>query len=301
MDVKLSEHIQGLDEELAGIIEGVVGLNDEICSEFPLRRGVAGTQNIYGDEQMALDVWANDVIIGKLRELPQVKAVVSEEEDEPVLLSESGSYTVTLDPLDGSSNIKSNNIFGTIVGIHKEKELLTQGKNQVASFYHLYGPINTMVLCDGKKVSEYMEIEKDGKLEFYLSKDDIRIPEDGKLVGPGGLLKKWPDWLTDFIRQLFGEGKKLRYGGAFVGDFNQVLTYGGMFCYPELVDKPQGKLRLVIECNPMSFIMEAAGGASSDGTKSILEVKPEKADHRTPVYVGNKEIIEKLEEAKAKA
>lgn len=300
MDVKLSEHIKELDGELAGIINGIAGLNEKICSEFPLRRGLSGTKNIYGEEQAALDVWANKVIIDKLRTLPQVKAAISEEEEKPVILNEGGKYTVTMDPLDGSSNIKSNNIFGTIIGIHREKDLLVPGRKQVAAFYHLYGPLNTLVLSNGKGVSEYVELEKDGKLDFYLSRENMKIPDKGKLYGPGGLPQKWVPWFTGFMRQLESEGLKLRYGGAFVGDFNQILIYGGMFCYPELADKPEGKLRLVIECNPMSYIMEAAGGASSDGKKSILDLQPEHADHRTPVYVGNKDIIKRLEDAKKK-
>jgi len=299
-DVSLSEYLGGVDSELAELITGVVGLNDRICDEFPLRRGVAGSQNVYGEEQMALDVWANDVIINKLRTLPQVKAAVSEEEDEPVLLSEDGKYTVTLDPLDGSSNIKSNNIFGTIVGIHAEDDLLVEGKKQVAAFYHLYGPTNTLVYSDGKSVHEFLEMKKDGQLDFYLSRENMKLPDEGKLYGPGGLPKKWMSWFSNFIRELEGEGKKLRYGGAFVGDVNQILIYGGMFCYPELEGKPEGKLRLVIECNPMSYIIEAAGGASSNGTGSILDIKPGHADQRTPVYVGNKDIVKRLEEAKVK-
>lgn len=296
MMTTLSEHTRELDSELAEIINEVVGLTDTICAELPHRRGLAGTENIYGEEQMALDVWANKQIIDKLRTLPQVRAAISEEEDEPVMLNESGPYTVTLDPLDGSSNIKSNNLFGTIIGVHKEKDLLTEGKKQVAAFYNLYGPINTLVYCAGKGVHEFVQARKENAGEFILSREDMKLPAEGKLLGTGGAVNKWPKWLTDFVAKLFGEGLKLRYGGAFVGDFNQVLIYGGMFFYPTLVDKPQGKLRLVIECNPMSYIMEASGGASSNGEKSILELKPREADERTPVYVGNKDLIGRLEE-----
>ena len=294
----LAEHVSGLDDELSEIINEVVGLTDTICAELPHRRGLAGSENIYGEEQMALDVWTNNQIIEKLRTLPQVRAAISEEEDEAVILNESGSYTVTMDPLDGSSNIKSNNCFGTIIGVHKEKDLLAEGRKQVAAFYNLYGPINTLVYSAGSGVHEFVEGRKENKGQFILSRENMVLPGEGKLLGPGGAVKKWPEWVTDFVRELFEEGKKLRYGGAFVGDFNQVLIYGGLFFYPELEDKPEGKLRLVIECNPMSYIMEAAGGASSNGVKSILELKPTHIDQRTPVYVGNKDLVDRLEKQK---
>lgn len=294
--VFLKEHLQELDDEVAKILLTVANLTDTIHAELPHRRGTAGTENIYGEEQKALDVWTNDVLAEELLKTGIVKAVVSEELGEPLYSKdETGSYTITLDPLDGSSNIDSNNLFGTIVGVHKEKDVLTQGKKQVCAFYNLYGPITTLVYCAGKGVHEFVKGRKD-TADYLLSRENMVLPENGKLYGPGGLPKKWTPKFKEFVDWLITEGKKLRYGGSFVGDFNQVLIYGGFFGYPELVDKPQGKLRLVIECNPMSYIMENAGGRSSNGTGSILEIQPEKIDQRTPVYVGNADIIGKLEE-----
>lgn len=294
--VFLEEHVAELDDDVAKIILTVAGLTDTIHKELPHRRGKAGTKNIYGEEQKALDIWTNDILAETLLKTGIVKTVISEELGEPLESEDgTGSYTVTLDPLDGSSNIESNNVFGTIVGVHKEKELLPQGKKQVAAFYTLYGPINTLVYTAGKGVHEFAKGRKDDG-QFSLCRENMKLPAEGKLYGPGGLPKKWTSRFKEFVDWLVAEGKKLRYGGAFVGDFNQVLIYGGFFGYPELVDKPEGKLRLVIECNPMSYIMENAGGKSSNGNGSILDIKPEKIDQRVPVYVGNADIIDKLEE-----
>ncbi|MFH0860910.1 MAG: class 1 fructose-bisphosphatase [Candidatus Altiarchaeota archaeon] len=299
--VSLNEHLQDIDDDVAKIVLAVADITDTIHAELPHRRGKAGSENIYGEEQKALDVWTNDVLADALLKTGLVKTVISEELGEPLQNPDgTGSYTVTMDPLDGSSNIESNNLFGTIIGIHKEKDLLVPGKKQVCAFYNLYGPINTLVYCAGKGVHEFVKGRK-GSKDFLLGRESMKLPDTGKLYGPGGLPKKWTPRFKTFVDWLVSEGKKLRYGGAFVGDFNQVLIYGGFFGYPELVDKPEGKLRLVIECNPMSYIMENAGGKSSNGFKSILEIKPEHVDQRVPVYVGNKDIISKLEEIFSKS
>ena len=293
---KLSEYIRDMDDGAQKIILAVSGKTDEIFAELPHRRGKAGTQNIYGEEQKALDVWSNDVLCEALKKTGVVKAIVSEELDEPWVNPSGGKYTVSIDPLDGSSNIESNNLFGTIIGVHSQTELLVPAEKLDIAFYNLYGPITTLVLASRKGVIEFVKHRK-GSSDYHAGKENITLPEKGKLMGLGGSPHKWTPGVRKFVDYMTAEAKlKVRYGGAFVGDINQILYYGGCFMYPEMTDKPQGKLRLVIECGPMSYIVERAGGASSNGRQSILKLAPKEVDERTPVYVGNKDLIQKLEE-----
>jgi fructose-1,6-bisphosphatase I len=297
----LAESTQELNKDVATIINAVANLTDTIFNELPHRRGMAGTKNVFGEDQKALDVWTNDVLVDALMKTGVVKTIVSEELGEPLHNPDkTGDYTVTLDPLDGSSNIESNNLFGTIVGVHKEKGTLTEGKNQVCAFYNLYGPITTLVYATKKGgVKEFVKHRKDST-DYFLSRDNMKLKEPGELMSIGGLPKKWTPQYKAFVQEMMDAGKKIRYGGAFVGDFNQILYYGGVFSYPSLADKPNGKLRLVIEANPMSFIITEAGGACSNEKGSVLEVLPNDPNQRTPIHVGNKDLIKRLEEIHAK-
>jgi len=296
----LEQHTTDLNEDVAAIINAVANLTDEIFNELPHRRGMAGTKNVFGEEQKALDVWTNDVIVDALMKTGVVRTIVSEELGEPLHNpEETGDYVVTLDPLDGSSNIESNNLFGTIVGVHKEKETLTKGKNQVCAFYNLYGPITTLVCATKDGVNEFVKHRK-GSTDYFLSRKNMKLKEPGSLMSIGGLPKDWTPAYREFVQEMMDAGKKIRYGGAFVGDFNQILYYGGFFSYPSLVNAPNGKLRLVIEANPMSFIIEAAGGACSNEKGSVLEILPDDPNQRTPIHVGNKDLIKRLEEIHGK-
>lgn len=291
----LAEYVTDFDEGLKKIIMAVAGKTDEIFAELPHRRGLANSKNIYGEEQKALDVWSNDVLCEALKETGVVKAIISEELGEPWINEDGGKYTVSIDPLDGSSNIESNNVFGTIIGVHSQDEMLVEAGKLDAAFYNLYGPITTLVLASEKGVVEFVKHRK-GSSDYHVGKEQVTLPDKGKLMGLGGIPYKWTEGVKKFVDYMTGQKLKVRYGGAFVGDINQILYYGGCFMYPELVDKPQGKLRLVIECGPMSYIVERSGGASSNGRQSILSIKPSEVDERTPVYVGNKDLIVKLEE-----
>lgn len=286
----LKEHLKGIDAQLASLILKISEIGESINDELPLKRGKADTKNVFGETQLAIDKWANKFLIEELGKTSLVKAVASEEEAEIVKVNEKGIFSITLDPLDGSSNIESNNLVGTIVGIYKE-DIPTEGKHQIGAMYILYGPVMTLVYTVKKGVHEFLHTKKG----FILRHENMKIPEPGILYGIGGLRKDWLPAFRELIEELEDEGYKLRYGGAFVGDFNQILNYGGIFAYPALVTKPSGKLRLFFEANPMSFIIEQAGGASTNGTKSILEIKAEDIDQRVPTYVGNKSIIERLE------
>jgi hypothetical protein len=190
-----------------------------------------------------------------LRKSELVKTVVSEEQPYLVKLSDDGMFNISLDPLDGSSNIESNNLVGTIIGIYK-KDLPSQGKHQIAAMYVLYGPVTTLVYTAQNGVHEFLYT----KQGVVLREQNMTLPEPGKLYGIGGLRKDWLPAFKQYIEQLETEGYKLRYDGSFVGDFNQILHYGGIFAYPALITKPEGKLRLLVESNTMSFIAKHAGG-----------------------------------------
>ena len=288
----IQEHLKGVDDnELASLIFKISGLMKGISDELPYRRGKADTKNVYGEVQLVADKWADEFLINELRKSNLVKTVVSEEHPDIVKLNDKGIFNVTLDPLDGSSNIESNNLVGVIVGIYR-KDLPAKGKHQVAAMYILYGPIMTLVYTAQNGVHEFL-YTKEG---FVLREENIKIPDPGKLYGIGGLRKNWLPTFKNFIEDLEEEGYKLRYGGAFVGDFNQVLQYGGIFAYPALTDKPNGKLRLLVESNPIAFIAKEAGGDSTNGRCSILEIEPEEITQRIPTYVGSKSLVEKIQE-----
>ena len=290
MATTIKEHLETIDNDLAALILKISSIAKTISDELPYRRGKADTKNVFGELQLVADKWADQFIIEELRKTGLVKTVVSEEQPDIVPLNDSGTFNITLDPLDGSSNIESNNLVGTIIGIYKES-LPTQGKQQVAAMYILYGPVATLVYTAQNGVHEFL-YTKEG---FVLRGENMKLPEPGKLYGIGGLRKDWLPAFRQYIEQLEAEGYKLRYGGSFVGDFNQILHYGGIFAYPALIEKPNGKLRLLVESNTMSFIVKQAGGASTTGKSSILDVVPENITQRVPTYIGNKDLIEKLE------
>jgi fructose-1,6-bisphosphatase I len=294
-EVLLQDILHESNDELAKLILEFSKLSLILHKEFPHRLGEAGTKNSYGEEQKALDVWTNEFLINELFATGLVKSIASEELDHVVESEDrTGSFSLTLDPLDGSSNVKSNNLFGTILGIYRNVNLPARGREMIAAVYKLYGPITSMVVSYDKKVLEFVRSRK-VHTDFILVNENLKLPEP-KIYGVGGNPDKWIPEFELYVKLLRNRGLKLRYGGSMVGDFNQVMHSGGFFGYPSMMDKPAGKLRLQFECNPMSFIIENAGGDSSNGHQSILDVKPKSLDQRTPVYLGNTELIDSLEE-----
>ena len=257
-----------------------------IRKELSIHRESSTTQNPTGDSQFAADIWADNLFANKLLELDSVGSYASEEREE-ILISGDG-FSVAIDPLDGSSNLLSNNMIGTIVGVY-DSPLPTSGKNMIAAAYVLYGPITTMVTAHSGSVNEF--IVDQGKLQ--LLRENIILPETPQLYGFGGLEKEWkPSFkkYADSIRTKL----KLRYGGSLISDVNQILTYGGIFAYPDLISSPNGKLRVLFEAHPVAYIIESAGGLSSNGDVSILDLSPDTLHARTPLYVGNKDLIEEF-------
>ncbi|MCH2453497.1 MAG: fructose-1,6-bisphosphatase [Halobacteriales archaeon] len=257
-----------------------------IRNELHTRRDSSTTQNPTGDAQLAADIWADNLFEKKILELDGVGSYASEERED-VLISGEG-LSVAIDPLDGSSNLLSNNMIGTIVGVY-DSPLPTSGTNLIAAAYVLYGPITTMVTAHSGSVNEYA-IDQ-GQLQPL--RENITLPETPQLYGFGGIEKEWKPHFkkyADSIRNTL----KLRYGGSLISDINQILTYGGVFAYPDLLSSPNGKLRILFEAHPVSYIIESAGGLSSNGDVSILDLSPTALHDRTPLYVGNKNLIEEL-------
>lgn len=269
------------------IIDAVAETAPEIRSGLSERRGATREQNPSQELQLEADVWADERLADRLTDLNAVGAYASEERED--VIDAGDGYSVTLDPLDGSSNLKSNNSMGTILGVY-DAELPAAGRDLVAAAYVLYGPITTMVVAEGDTVSEYI-IEEDGR---RLVTPDLTLPDDPVVYGFGGRVPDWTADFTAFAREIETE-LKLRYGGAFIGDVNQVLTYGGVFAYPELESASEGKLRLQFEGNPVGYIVSMAGGRASHGRGSLLEITPDALHQRTPVYVGNTGLIERRE------
>ncbi|WP_435195278.1 class 1 fructose-bisphosphatase [Natronomonas sp. EA1] len=270
------------------IVETVAATASEVREGLPGRRVYDDAENPSGEKQLAADCYADELYEQRLLALPDVKSYASEEREE-IVEADAGHLHVACDPLDGSSNLKSNNAMGTILGVYEEP-LPASGNALVASAYVLFGPITTMVVAHEGTVTEY--VVEDGELRVVT--EELTLPDDPVVYGFGGRV---PDWPADFIdyANVVEQELKLRYGGAMIADVNQVLTYGGVFAYPALQSRPQGKLRLQFEGNPIAHIVETAGGASSDGNQSLLDVDPTELHQRVPVHVGNESLIERLE------
>jgi len=283
----------GHSQELRDLVRTIVDQIRPIKDEFLGGDKGAGTYNIYGEKQIKIDKRANEILLAAFRNSKLVKQAGSEEEKEVIQMDSSkGHFGVTIDPLDGSSLIPTNLAVGIIVSIYENGEIMSGLRNITQAFYILLGPLTLMVFADKNGVSQFIYNQK-GVLD--LVKEHLIIPE-GKLYSPGGLRKEWTSAHLDLISNLEEEGFKLRYSGSFVPDFHQILTYGGIFTYPALLNEPNGKLRVLFEVGPMAFIAEKAGGAAIDGGKGILEIIPAKVDQRTPVYIGSKKLIEELKE-----
>lgn len=258
--------------------------------------GVAGTSNLYGEEQLALDVLSDRIIRKRLIHSRVVCSIASEEMDEiyQAQANAEGLYSVAYDPLDGSSLVDVNLAVGTIVSIFKGCDLLQEGRNQVAAMYILYGPRVSMVYSVGDGVYEFT---MNHLMEFTLTRENVRMQPAGNIYSPGGQRNKYNDGVENYVKYLEAKGAKLRYSGGFVPDINQVLMKGkGLFMYPALNGSPNGKLRLLFELNPMAYLIENAGGAATDGKRRILDIKPESLDQRAPIFIGCTEDVSKAME-----
>ena len=252
-----------------------------------------------GEQQQKLDVLANETLSAALRGLHTVAALVSEEDDEPVLFADrpDAPYIVIFDPLDGSSNLDVNVNVGTIVSIQAREPgvdavdaALQPGSQQVAGLYVNYGPSTTLVYTAGSGVHSFTL--SDGG--FLLSAENLRMPASGPYysLNEGNLAESEPVYarVVAGLRDasLTGERHSSRYVGSFIADFHRTLLKGGVFLYPPTTKNPRGKLRLLYEANPLSFIAEQAGGAATDGRQRILDVTPKEPHVRTPLIIGSR-------------
>jgi len=289
----LETHLKDTPDDLAELIMTVAECSRKIRNAFMSNQGMTDTKNIYGERQVALDKWADQLLVKRLGDdLRTVKTVASEEQQNILVYKdEDEPYNVTLGPVDGSSLIGVNLTVGTIVGIFKHDDVLSQGRKLQAAMYVLYGPLNILVYTVGKGVHEFV-MNKRGK--YFLQRENIIIP-DGKIYAPGALRRDYLPVHKKYIEILEEDGYKLRYSGCFVADVHQLLCNGGVFTYPGFRGQESGKLRLLFEANPIGFIVTKAGGAASTGLGSILDVRPSSVADRVPIYIGGKKEIELIE------
>ncbi len=249
------------------------------------------TRNTFGEEQMALDKFADGVFVSGLKKSRLVHYIATEEQEQIIKIDNpKNDFGVVIDPLDGSSLIDVNLCIGSIIGIYPG-HVLEKGAKMVAALYFLYGPLTILALTTGKGVHEFV---LDGTGEFVLKEQDIKIPE-GKIYAPGALRKDYLPAHARWIEHLEQAGYKIRFSGCFVADVHQILHKGGVFTYPGFKGKEKGKLRLLYEANPMGKIIHEAGGAISNGRTDILDITPEAIDQVTPIYVGGKKEIRLIE------
>ena len=266
--------------------------------------GSAGQENVQGEVQQKLDIIANETIIKAMDHGGRLSCMASEEMEELIPIPEkfsTGRYVLLFDPLDGSSNIDVNVPVGTIFSVLPQKtagkhgtieDALQPGSAQVAAGYVIYGSSTMLVYTTGTGVHGFTLDPLLG--EFLLSHPHIRIPEQGAYLSVNNAYEQhWQDPVSALMRRYRGlDGKRkamnVRYVGSMVADFHRNLLGGGVFAYPANAMSPNGKLRLLYECNPLAFICEQAGGAATDGTQRILDVMPTALHQRTPIYVGSK-------------
>tara|TARA_B110000459_G_scaffold51115_1_gene57012 strand:+ start:1431 stop:2444 length:1014 start_codon:yes stop_codon:yes gene_type:complete len=275
--------------------------------------GAAGDTNIQGEDQQKLDVYANDKFIQTLVNRNIVCGIASEEEDDFISINSTdknnqNKYVVLMDPLDGSSNIDVNVSVGTIFSIYRRitpvgtpvqiEDFLQKGNEQVAAGYIIYGTSTMLVYTTGDGVNGFTLNPAIGT--FYLSHPQMRFPEHGSIysVNEGNYIH-FPQGIKNYIKycQMEEDNRPYtsRYIGSLVSDFHRNMIKGGIYLYPPSTKNPQGKLRLLYECNPMAFIAEQAAGKASDGTSRIMDILPTELHQRVPFVCGSMSMVEKLE------
>lgn len=271
--------------------------------------GMAGNENVQGEEQKKLDVISNNMLKGALLASPAIRAIASEEEDDIVPANTDGEYLIAFDPLDGSSNIDINSMVGTIFSIYRqvgsepatEADFLQPGKNQVASGYVLYGPSTMLVFTTGHGVNMFtLDVEQG---EFILTRENVKVdPETQEFAINMSNQRFWSDAMQNYVNDLVagkdgsrGKNFNMRWVAAMVGDVHRILCRGGIFIYPWDKKDPNkpGKLRLMYEANPMGMLLEQAGGKAFTHTERILDIQPEGIHQRVAVVLGAANEVDK--------
>ncbi len=283
------------------MISLLADLSQKVVAQIPHSLGVTKGVNIYGETQTEIDVWSNELFTKHLLKSGLVREVASEEMGK-TQTSNQGEFSLVLDPLDGSSNLSTDNLVGTIIGVYRNTPLPAKGRDLFSSMYFLYGPYLETVLALERGVFVAVAAGKGkGTARLLCTGQPHKLPQKPSTYGIGGSREKWTDETREFAERLENKKLKLRYGGSFVGDYNQVLHNGGFFAYPALQDAPNGKYRLQFESNPIGFITEKAGGKASSGLQDILELEPAGLDQRIPTYLGNRELVLEFESLAAKS
>ncbi|QIM67249.1 fructose-bisphosphatase [Mannheimia granulomatis] len=307
----------GAKGELSGILSSIrlaakiihreinrAGLSQDIL-------GTAGSENVQGEAQMKLDVFANETMKKALLAREDVAGFASEEDDDFVAFDtergRNAKYILMTDPLDGSSNIEVNVSVGTIFSIYRrvspigtpvtQEDFLQEGRKQVAAGYVTYGSSTMLVYTTGNGVNGFTYDPSLGL--FILSHPDLKTPTEGKYYSINeGQYVTFPQGVKRFIKycQETDEASKRpyssRYIGSLVSDFHRNLLKGGIYIYPTSTVYPKGKLRLLYECNPIAFLAEQAGGMATDGINPILDIKPTELHQRVPFFVGSSSMVE---------
>lgn len=311
-------HAQG---ELSGILSSIrlvakvihrdinkAGLNNDIL-------GHVGTENIQGEQQMKLDIFAHEKMKSALIARNDIAGFASEEEESFIAFdterARKAKYIILTDPLDGSSNIDVNVAVGTIFSIYRRvspigekatiEDFLQPGNRQVAAGYVVYGSSTMLVYTTGNGVNGFTYDPSLGM--FILSHENIQFPQQGKCysVNEGNYLK-FPNGVKQYIKYCQAEDPVThrpytsRYIGSLVADFHRNMLKGGIYLYPTSTQYPQGKLRLLYECNPMAFLAEQSGGMATDGTQRILDIIPSALHQRAPLFIGSKSMVETVKD-----
>jgi fructose-1,6-bisphosphatase I len=262
--------------------------------------GAYGSKNVQGEEQQKLDVIANIRFTRALRNGNMTCAIISEEEQEIIHLNPNSRYVICMDPLDGSSNIDVNVSIGTIFSIYRrvsplggpvqEEDILQPGTEQVAAGYILYGSSTLLVYTTGHGVNGFTLEPSLG--EFVLSHVNMQSPVHGKTysINEGNYYDFHPG-IQKYIEACKKARMRARYIGSLVADYHRNMLKGGVYLYPATPSNPEGKLRLLYECNALAFIAEQSGGAATDGTQRIMEIEPSSFHQRTPFVIGSKQMV----------
>ena len=297
-DIAVASKIVSRDVRQAGLVDHILGAQGEI--------------NIQGEEQQKLDVVADQQFIKAFEYGGEICGIASEENDDFVAFTsdtaKNGKYVVLFDPLDGSSNIDVNVSIGTIFSIYRRtsetgtlatlEDMLQIGNEQIAAGYVLYGSSTMLVYTTGHGVNGFTLDPSIG--EFCLSHPNMKMPESGRMYAmnegnidicePG--IKKYVQYCQSFDNDK-GAPYSGRYIGSLVADFHRNMIKGGIYIYPDTTTSPEGKLRLLYECNPLAFIAEQAGGLATTGRIRVLDIQPNKLHQRIPFFCGSKKMVEK--------
>ena len=299
--IRLVAKVIHRDINRAGLTNNIIGNN--------------GVENVQGEAQMKLDLFAHNTMKQALITREEVAGFASEEEENFVAFDtergRNAKYVILTDPLDGSSNIDVNVAVGTIFSIYRRvspigtpvtlEDFLQPGNRQVAAGYIVYGSSTMLVYTTGNGVNGFTYDPSLGV--FCLSHENIQIPQSGKIYSINeGQYLKFPMGVKKYIKYCQEEDKATsrpytsRYIGSLVSDFHRNMLKGGIYIYPSATNYPNGKLRLLYEGNPMAFLAEQAGGIASDGYRRILDIQPTALHERVPLFIGSKEMVNKAQD-----